>query len=145
MGILRHRCHGHLLSVPSCSSPSLSVVGYRESISGGPSQDIPSSWTCCAASQIGLSLPQSQTQDFSNSSAVALPQFPLVVYHGGDQPFSQSGFPGCGRDPQYPLCRQESLPYRSRAQLEFREPRFTEIDSSSGTLERRSSRGGEPA
>ena len=52
------------LSVPSSSSPSLSVVGYGQRTSGGPSQDMPSSWTCCAASQVGLSLPQSQTQGF---------------------------------------------------------------------------------
>ena len=61
------------------------------------------------------------------------PQFPPVVYHGGHHTFSQCGFPGCGRDFQ---GRQESLPYRSRAQLEFREPRFTKLDSASNTLER---------
>ena len=32
--------------------------------------------------------------------------------------------------------RVESLSYRSRAQLEFRKPRFTEIDSASNTLKR---------
>ena len=53
------------------------------------------------------------------------PQFPPVVYYGGHQPFSQCEFPGCGRDSQY----REPLPYRGRAQLEFREPRFTEVDS----------------
>ena len=64
------------------------------------------------------------------------PLFPPVVYHGGHQPFSKCGFPGCGRDPQ---CH-ESLPYRACTQLEFRKPRFTEIDSASNTLKRRSSR-----
>ena len=46
------------------------------------------------------------------------PQFSPVVYYGRHQPFSQCGFPGspgCGRDPQYPQCRQESLPYPSWA------------------------------
>ena len=175
------------LSVPSCSSPSLSVVGYGQRISGGSSHDMPSSWTCCAIPQVGLSLPQSQTQGLPDqfcqspylhsqplplTSGCALPlggrpcprptnfwplpskgfrslqllfpQIPPVVYHGGHQPFSQCGFPGCGRVPQYPQCRQDSLPYRSQAQLEFREPRFTELDSSSNTLKRRSSRVGEP-
>ena len=65
------------------------------------------------------------------------PQFPPVVYHGGHHTFSQCGFPGCGRDYH---GRPEPLPYRSRAQLEFRELRFTELDSASNTLERRAPR-----
>ena len=62
----------------------------------------------------------------------ATPQVPPVVYHGGHHTCSQCGFPGCGRDFQ---GRPEPMPYRSRAQLEFREPRFTELDSTSNTLE----------
>ena len=105
------------------SAPSSAPDKWLRTPTGWTS--VPEAYQLPAASQYGL--PQ-----------LPYPQFPPVVYHGGHHTFSQCGFPGCGREYQ---GRPEPLPYRSRAQLEFREPRFTELDSATqNTLERRAPR-----
>ena len=152
---------------PSCFSLSSSVAGLGRRTFGGRRDHIPSSWMSYAAEQTPFracpgsarpSAPSSvpdkwlctpngwtsvpEAYHLPASSQYGLPQFPYpqfppVVYHGGHHTFSQCGFPGCGRDYH---GRSEPLPYRSLAQLEFREPRFTELDSASNTLEPRAPR-----
>ena len=120
------------LSVPSCSSPVLSVAGYGPRISAGPRGVMPSSgrpepvpdqdarfpWPKFPFPQSSAlqdrwlrtptgwnSVPEAYQLPESSQYGprqLPYPQLPPVVYYGGHQPFSQCGFPGCGRDPGVP-------------------------------------------